>query len=208
MKQIGEKLTVLLQGKIPVKIDIGEMHGEARELAEKVNRLIDLMQEIHAFILPLSKGELGDIVTIGRNNYLASPFKELHSRLLHLTWQAGQVAQGDYSQRVDFMGDFSKAFNAMVISLDKKERALRQKIADLERAATHIKKLEGILPICASCKKIRKKDGDPKNEEGWVTLEAYIEERTNAIFSHSFCPRCVETLYPELRRRKGQGDVE
>jgi signal transduction histidine kinase len=65
-------------------------------------------------------------------NFLASPFKELHSRLTHLTWQAERVAQGDYSQRVDFMGDFSRAFNFMVESLERKELQLHEKIGELE----------------------------------------------------------------------------
>ncbi len=51
-------------------------------------------------------------------NFLASSFKELHLRLLHLTWQAQQVASGNYSQRVDFMDEFSsKAFNSMVVTV-------------------------------------------------------------------------------------------
>ena len=51
---------------------------------------------------------------------------------MHLTWQAEQVARGDYSQRVDFMGDFSRAFNAMVESLEIKERELRERIEELQ----------------------------------------------------------------------------
>ena len=71
-------------------------------------------------------------------NFLASPFKELHSHLQHLTWQAKQVAKGDYSQRVDFMGDFSEAFNFMITSLDNNEKALKRKIGQLEEALSHI----------------------------------------------------------------------
>jgi sigma-B regulation protein RsbU (phosphoserine phosphatase) len=139
--EICEKLSLLLQGRIPGKIGVENKSGEEKKLAETVNQLIEFMEEIHAFIFPLSKGELNTIANVHRNNYLASPFKELHSRLQHLTWQAGQVAKGDFSQRVDFMGDFSEAFNCMVTSLERKERALQQKIAELENAAAHIKKL-------------------------------------------------------------------
>jgi hypothetical protein len=196
--EICEKLAVLLQGKIPGKIGVENKSGEERKLAESMNQLIDFMKEVHDFIFPLSKGELNNIANIQRNNYLASPFKELHSRLLHLTWQAGQVAKGDYSQRVDFMGDFSEAFNCMVISLECKEKALQQKIAELEDAAARIKKLEGILPICANCKKIRLEGADPRKIDGWVGLEKYIEDRSEVIFTHSICPQCMEKLYPDL----------
>ncbi len=199
--EICDKIAALLQGKIPEKVRIETENSEERHLAEGVNQLVDFMKEIHEFIFPLSKGELHNTGTIRANNYLASPFKELHSRLLHLTWQAGQVAKGDYSQRVDFMGDFSEAFNCMVVSLEKKEQALHRKIAELENAAAHIKKLEGVLPICANCKKIRLEGADPKSREGWVIMEKYIEDRSDVTFTHSVCPQCAESLYPDLVKR-------
>ncbi len=199
--QVCDKLSVLLNGRIPDKIAAEYKNGEEQKLAESVNLLIDFMKEVHEFIDPLSKGALNDVSEIQRNNFLASPFKELHSRLLHLTWQAGQVAKGDYSQRVDFMGDFSEAFNCMVLSLEMKEKALHQKISELEDAATHIKKLEGFLPICANCKSIRLENADPEETDSWVGMESYIEERSDAMFTHSICPKCVEKLYPDLARK-------
>lgn len=57
------------------------------------------------------------------------------------------------------------------------------------------KTLEGILPICSSCKKIRDDEGD------WKPLESYIQSRTNAEFSHGICPDCMERLYPGLGKR-------
>jgi hypothetical protein len=55
-----------------------------------------------------------------------------------------------------------------------------------------IKTLEGILPICSSCKKIR--DG----EGVWQSLERYIGERSKAKFSHGICPECARKLYPDI----------
>lgn len=57
------------------------------------------------------------------------------------------------------------------------------------------KTLEGILPICSSCKKIRDDHGD------WKPVESYIQSRTNAEFSHGICPDCMERLYPGLGKR-------
>lgn len=57
------------------------------------------------------------------------------------------------------------------------------------------KTLEGILPICSGCKKIRDDHGD------WKPLESYIQSRTNAEFSHGICPDCMERLYPGLGRK-------
>jgi signal transduction histidine kinase len=125
------RLGELLQGRIPQKLPVPPPGEDPAGLAEKVNRLIDHHAEALGFIEPLARGELRVAIPPTRN-FLASPFKELHSRLMHLTWQAEQVARGDYTQRVDFMGDFSRAFNFMVDELGKKERELREKIAELE----------------------------------------------------------------------------
>jgi hypothetical protein len=199
IKEVTEKLAFLLQGRIPAKIDIENLDNESEhKLGEMLNRLIAFIQETHEFIIPLSRGELLNIWP-PKNNFLASPFKELHSRLLHLTWQAKQVANGDYTQRVDFMGDFSEAYNSMVISLDRNEKLLRDKIEELEKALSHIKRLEGILPICSNCRRIRLEETDPKNQDNWIQIESYISNRTEARFSHSICPECMKKLYPYLR---------
>jgi serine phosphatase RsbU (regulator of sigma subunit) len=130
---VNEKLKEILMGKIPDKISLENFSGESeKELFNNINSLISSISEIHQFVQPLSKGELNEI-SINRWNLMGSPFKELHSRLLNLTWQAGQIADGDYSQRIDFMGDFSRSFNAMVHALDIKDRALKTKIEELEK---------------------------------------------------------------------------
>jgi hypothetical protein len=195
--QAIEKLTILMQGRIPTRFDGEAIHSaDDRKLAESMNQLITFMEEIHQFINPLARGELSEI-DLSPKNFLASPFKELHSRLCHLTWQAKQVADGDYGQRVDFMGEFSEAFNSMIVALEYNERLLREKIKELEQALSHIKKLEGVLPICAQCKRIRLKGRKSKNPRSWVKIESYLSTRTDAKFSHTICPDCMKELYPE-----------
>jgi len=193
-----KKVDILLAGAIPDKFNLIEYKdtGEC-EFAEAANKLIDFMAEINTYIIHLSKGALQNI-RFHRDNFLASPFKELHSHLLHLTWQAKQIATGDYSQRVDFLGEFAEAVNAMVLSLDSKEKALKNKIKELEHALGHIKKLEGILPVCSFCKKIKKEDGSDNDDDQWVRIEKYIQDRTEAMFSHSICPECMKANYPEF----------
>jgi soluble cytochrome b562 len=195
--QAIEKLTILLQGRIPTQCDSAAIDSEDdRKFAESMNQLISFMEEIHQFINPLARGELSE-TNLSPNNFLASPFKELHSRLCHLTWQAKQVADGDYGQRVDFMGEFSEAFNSMIVALEHNERLLKEKIKELEQALSHIKKLEGVLPICAQCKRIRLKGRKSKNPRSWVKIESYLSTRTDAKFSHTICPECMKELYPE-----------
>jgi PAS domain S-box-containing protein len=129
-----DKIDALFRAKIPEKTEVSRYSDKiAKQFAETINQLIDFVSEISEFIIPLSQGQLNKKVPATKN-FLASPFKELHSRLSHLTWQTQQIKDGDYSQRVDFMGDFSEAFNSMVISLAQKEGELKQKIAQLESA--------------------------------------------------------------------------
>ncbi len=65
-------------------------------------------------------------------------------------------------------------------------------IAELREADTRIKTLTGLLPTCASCKKIRNSDGD------WEQMESYIQKHSEATFSHGICLECTKKLYPEL----------
>jgi hypothetical protein len=56
--------------------------------------------------------------------------------------------------------------------------------------------LEGFLPICANCKKIR------NAEDQWEEIEKYITQNSLAQFSHSICPNCAKQLYPEFENDK------
>jgi hypothetical protein len=67
---------------------------------------------------------------------------------------------------------------------------------DLRSAMEEIKTLRGIIPICASCKKIRDDQGI------WNQIEAYIRAHSEAEFSHGICPECMEKLYPEIYRKR------
>ncbi|MFN7999381.1 MAG: PAS domain S-box protein [Bryobacteraceae bacterium] len=72
------------------------------------------------------------------------------------------------------------------------EREREHLIAELQEALSKVKQLSGILPICASCKRIR--DG----KEGWYQLEAYITNHSEAMFSHGLCPECLR-YYQEMQ---------
>lgn len=79
------------------------------------------------------------------------------------------------------------------ISQQKKvEKEREEIISKLQEALSKVKLLSGILPICASCKKIRDDKGY------WNQVESYIKEHSNADFSHGICPDCARELYPEL----------
>ena len=67
---------------------------------------------------------------------------------------------------------------------------------EIRKAKSEIIQLRGIIPICASCKKIRDDAGY------WHEIELYIEKHSEADFSHGLCPDCIKKLYPELDIKK------
>jgi PAS domain S-box-containing protein len=79
----------------------------------------------------------------------------------------------------------------------KKAEVERERlITELQNALADIKTLSGLVPICANCKKIRDDQGY------WTQLEAYIQDRSEAQFSHSICPDCAAKLYPNYNLKK------
>jgi GAF domain-containing protein len=73
---------------------------------------------------------------------------------------------------------------------------MRRTLMELNEALGTLKMLGGILPICASCKKIRDEQGK------WHILEAYIQNHSEAQFSHGVCPECAQRLYPDHYKRR------
>jgi PAS domain S-box-containing protein len=84
--------------------------------------------------------------------------------------------------------------NGRDISQRKQDEAGKdQMIAELQQTLANVKTLTGVLPICASCKKIQ--EGDH-----WRQIEAYIRDRSQVEFSHTMCPECSALWYPEHDR--------
>jgi len=89
-----------------------------------------------------------------------------------------------------------RAFFALIcrdITERKTAEEEREKLVEeLREALERVKTLRGLLPICASCKKIRDNNGY------WNNLESYIQRHSEAEFSHGLCPECAKKLYPDL----------
>lgn len=75
---------------------------------------------------------------------------------------------------------------------DEADAARERTVADLTSALDRVRQLEGLLPICSGCRQIRDEQGS------WRQLEHYLVARGAARFTHSICPACVQTLYPDL----------
>ncbi len=71
------------------------------------------------------------------------------------------------------------------------ETALLQKVREQQEALAQVKQLQGLLPICMHCMKIR------DDRDTWHKLETYIEENSRVMFSHSLCDACLAAHYPE-----------
>jgi sigma-B regulation protein RsbU (phosphoserine phosphatase) len=80
----------------------------------------------------------------------------------------------------------------------KLQQALAQRVRELEQALSSVKTLEGLLPICSYCKKIR------NDRNYWQQVEGYICDHSAAQFSHGICPECYsQFVQPELDRLHG-----
>ena len=80
----------------------------------------------------------------------------------------------------------------MALYKHKTEKERKELINTLEEALARVKQLSGLLPICASCKKIRDSNGN------WTQVESYIREHSEAHFSHGMCNECAAKLYPQF----------
>jgi hypothetical protein len=88
------------------------------------------------------------------------------------------------------------ALYAIALQRQRVENDQGKLIVDLRQAMAEVKQLSGLLPICASCKKIRDDKGY------WNQIEDYIHQHSEAQFSHSVCPECSQRLYPELTKKR------
>jgi hypothetical protein len=86
---------------------------------------------------------------------------------------------------LDNFVDIHVAFEELNADLERKVYEKTREILDTRE---QVKRLEGIIPICMYCKKIR------DDKESWLQLEEYISEHSEAMFSHGICPECIEKL--------------
>jgi sigma-B regulation protein RsbU (phosphoserine phosphatase) len=117
-------------------------------------------------ILLTAKGRTEDIVAgleAGANDYVAKPFK-----------REELMARVGVGRRVAEL-----------------QKALALRVGELEATLAEIKTLKGLIPMCASCKKIRDDQGF------WQQVEGYLMQHSQAEFSHGLCPECMEKHYPE-----------
>ncbi|MCB2187866.1 MAG: response regulator, partial [Deltaproteobacteria bacterium] len=140
--KISEVFYLLLKGKRPSPIVLSPDYpaNEIHQAVGYINRFLEEYDAVAGLVGALSQGEI-DYPAPRGNSLLLASLKHLQGSLRHLTWTTQQIAKGDFSHQVGFMGDFSKAFNSMASQLQKAfqeseeaAQAMAGRMADLAKA--------------------------------------------------------------------------
>lgn len=136
--------------------------------------------------------------TNDRNSFLY--IIEENLKLLSVIDDAVRMMEETYEQRTFYQQvNISTAVLTVFILLAS---LLVIRIQQVRKAQEEILRLEKILPICASCKRIRGENMDPYNTKSWMNLEEYLKKENDINFSHGLCPDCAEKLYPGILDKK------
>jgi PAS domain-containing protein len=105
----------------------------------------------------------------------------------------GQIAVSVKTARAESVNQQTMVVTVMRDITDRRalEDSLRSKIRELEKAKEQVRQLQGMLPICMHCSRIR------ATPDEWQTLETYVTGHTEASFTHTLCNNCLEQHYPE-----------
>jgi hypothetical protein len=156
-------------------------HTETRRILDRKNRLV---AENATFLKPPLLTRRFDLMDAG----VTVGTLEIRTSLFPLLLRSGLAALLGLSSGLLIFVTLRvlplRAVARAEKSLRESEGALSDKVALLEAALAKVKQLEGIIPICSYCKKIR------DDEESWHQMESYISEHSEALFSHGICPEC------------------
>jgi diguanylate cyclase (GGDEF)-like protein len=124
LRKIGQCLTAIASGRMvaPVVSPVGASDGAVAAL-NALNSLIANFDVQRKFSIALAMGQIDFEAPPGM--HLLDPLKSLQASLRHLTWQTQEVAAGNLEHRVDFLGEFSEAFNQMILALRDTQTSLR-----------------------------------------------------------------------------------
>jgi two-component system NtrC family sensor kinase len=118
---------------------------------------------------------------------------------LEIITKEGRRVPLELSTRLIFRGQKPIGVEGIARDITERKKLEEERetlIKELQEALAKVKTLSGFIPICASCKKIRDDKGY------WNQIETYIRDHSEAEFSHSICPDCMEKLYPDFAKDK------
>jgi hypothetical protein len=90
------------------------------------------------------------------------------------------------------IASFPAASYLMLQELLLAKRQLGEQVEKLQEALKHVQRLQGLLPICMFCHKIR------TDQQSWQRIEFYISEHSDATFTHGLCPECAKKQFPNV----------
>ena len=174
---------------------------DGAEAWETFQRLDEPLVAILDWMMPSMDG-----LEVCRRIRGAGPTQPVHIIFLTAKGQEDDIAKGFEAGANDYL---TKPFRVQELKARVKVGAelvtahaqLADRIRELEAALAKVRKLEGLLPICSYCKKVR------DDQDYWQEVECYVQDRSEAQFSHGICPECYETVVkPELAALKAERD--
>jgi PAS domain S-box-containing protein len=177
-----------------------DIMGDGMIVLDVRNRILDMNPAIQSAMGILAKQAVGQPA-----DRLFSSWPEMVDRFLNADQTRGEFnlnrdkATTTYDVRVTPLSDRKdRPVGRLILLRDITDKKLQEQnqeklIVELREALAQVKQLKELLPICASCKKIR-------NDEGyWQEVEVYINKHVDVQFSHGICPDCAKRLYPHLK---------
>jgi diguanylate cyclase (GGDEF)-like protein len=131
------------------RLDVESLPEDFRELGEGLVYFAKMLKEVRSLAGALSRGDLSGPLP-GPENELAANLKSLHASLKHLTWQTREVADGDYDQHVEFMGDFADAFNQMIAQLKERRDSMLHEIEIIQKQRRDLERSNNLFEIITS----------------------------------------------------------
>lgn len=153
---------------------------------------------------------------LGRENYFAIMQGTLLSRLficlfaspllyLYLCWQKRKTGMKLQDRSIlAILKEVVEVRQELGLARQEIQRRIEAEaekekvIAQLQQTLAHVDRLEGLLPICTGCKKIRIESQGQGSKPQWQELVSFIDSRTKVEFSHVLCPECLRSMYPDL----------
>jgi DNA-binding NtrC family response regulator len=181
LKESGQDLPfIIVSGKIGEDIAVGAMKAGAHDYIVKGNL---------ARLVPAIERELRDAETRRERRKADEALKRAYEDL-----------EIKVKERTAELSAANETLKEEISQRRKVEEEREKLISELKQALAEVKTLSGLLPICASCKKIRDDKGY------WNQIEVYIRNHSDAEFSHGLCPECAKKLYPDYFK-KAEPDI-
>lgn len=198
LNKINNSLLMALNGQMPEQIDEEAQSDDVnlKILINNLNKFFDEYNESCTFIKNITIGQL-DFKTSRSNFLIKSYLKTLQMMLNHLTWKTKSIAEGDFTQRINFLGDFSNSYNYMVEMLDeniKKVNAQSQQIKQYQEQKLNviIENMQGGVMIF--------------DEYNVINFCNYYIENIFGLKSNNIIGKKIDNLIPEINTENNHLD--